>query len=127
MPAGSVAVAVMVWVPGARVAEMVKVPFVAGPLAPEMALPASFSVTVAPASAEPVTTTDVTFVVPSVADVPVSVAAVRASPAGADGAVVSITMIWVVKRLEPCRSGRVSVAAFPATSLIVPASADFDL
>ena len=49
-----------------------------------------------PTSAVPVTDTEVTLVVPSEVEVPVSVAVVRATPVGADGAVVSMMIVWPV-------------------------------
>ena len=125
-PAVSVAVAVMVWLPTAKVVAMVNVPFVAVPVAPEMATPALRRATVLPASAVPVTDTEVTLVVPSEVEVPVSVAVVRETPVGALGAVVSMMIVWPVYSPDPSNAGRVSVALFPAASAIVPVSALVD-
>jgi hypothetical protein len=97
---------VIVWLPTASVVAIVNVPPVAVPVAPEIATPPSYNVTVLPASADPVTDTDVTFVVPSVVEVPVSVAVVNANPVGTDGADVSTVTVLVPALL-----------AFPAASV----------
>jgi hypothetical protein len=72
---------------------------------------------VLPDSAVPVTVTDVTFVVPSLVDVPVSVAVVRAGVAGAAGAVVSRVTDSVPALLAlPAASVAVKLSAYtPST------------
>jgi hypothetical protein len=72
---------------------------------------------VLPDSAVPVTVTDVTFVVPSLVEVPVSVAVVRAGVAGAAGAVVSRVTDSVPALLAlPAASVAVKLSAYtPST------------
>ena len=92
LPAASVALAVIAWLPMASVVAIVNVPVLAVPVAPAISVPLSNSVTTLAASAVPVTDTAVTFVTPSVRDRPVSVAVVKETLVGAAGGVVS-TMI----------------------------------
>ena len=89
LPATSVALAVMLWVPFARVeAVMVHVPAVATPV-PTAVVPSN-RVTVLPVSAVPVKVGVVTLVMLSVLDTPLSDAATRSGADGAAGATVSM-------------------------------------
>jgi len=69
-------------------------------------------------------TTGVTLVMPSLVEVPVSV--LVSAITGTPGAVVSTMIVCPVYSPDACNAGSVSVALFPAVSIIVPVSAPVD-
>ena len=86
LPAASAALAVMLWVPSARVeAVMVHCPAIVAMPVPITVVPSN-KVTVLPASAVPVKVGVVTLVMLSVLDAPLSEAATRSGTDGAAGA-----------------------------------------
>ena len=90
-PAGSVALAVIAWVPAAKVAAViVQFPPVATPV-PITVVPSN-TVTMLPASAVPVKVGLATSVMLSVLDTPVSDAAIRSGADGIAGAIVSMVI-----------------------------------
>lgn len=98
----------MGWLPAVKVVAILKLPVaVAVPVAPEIVVPLSERAIVAYASADPVMTTAVVFVMRSVVRLPVSVAVERPMPVGAIGATLSM--------VKPGR--RVPTKALPARSV----------
>ena len=97
LPATSVALAVMLWVPSARVeAAMVQFPVAVGDAGADRGR-AVEQVTVLPASAVPVKVGVVMLVMLSVLDTPLSDAAARSGVDGAAGAMVSKVTAWLAR------------------------------
>jgi hypothetical protein len=115
LPAASVAFTVTVWTPAVSAdAVMFQLPPPAVAVPSTVVPSVSYSVTVLPVSAVPVKVGVVSFVRLSVDDEPVSEPAVISGAEGADGAVVSITMLLFAPS-EPAApgAGRVSIASMP--------------
>src|SRR5438132_1247516 len=124
LPAKSVALAVMVYVPSGVSALPVtlQLPVPSAVPVPISVLPPTNSCTVLLASAVPVKLGVVSLVMLSVFEVPLSLAAVRSGAEGAAGAVVSIVMLKALDAVDTLPAASVAVAVMlcvPAVKILV--------
>ncbi len=128
LPAASVTLAVMVWLPADRVELVIdQLPVPSAVAVPSTVVPSvSYSVTVLLASAVPVKVGVVALVMLSVLDVPVSLAVARSGVLEAPGAVVSMTMFLLAPSefVAPGVARVSSAARLVELSRIVPPFSD---